>query len=214
MIVPRRPEARSPGPRGPDEFSPTGGSCRRAALTAADIRPSCQRISSLTASGRSGAASAAALAAYAAAPSACAPIWGMAAACPAARAAAAAAGDLTSRAAPPAMNRRRICSATPNSPRANARVRAIASRGRLSSGASASKSSSTRSAQSAAHAATIRRSDSLSVCEERTRRFSQGFGARALDAREGGRSPRRADPEAPSHCSRPTPWSTRGGQPR
>ena len=54
MIVPRRPDARSPGPRGPDAFSPTGGSCRRAALAAADIRPSCQQISSLTASGRSG----------------------------------------------------------------------------------------------------------------------------------------------------------------
>ena len=26
MIMPRRPEARSPGPRGPDAFSPTGGS--------------------------------------------------------------------------------------------------------------------------------------------------------------------------------------------
>ena len=47
MIVPRRPEARSPGPSGPDAFSPTGGSCRRAALAAAGIRPSCQRISSL-----------------------------------------------------------------------------------------------------------------------------------------------------------------------
>jgi hypothetical protein len=49
MIVPRRPTASSPGPRGPDEFSPTGGSCRRAALAAEDIRPSCQQISSLTA---------------------------------------------------------------------------------------------------------------------------------------------------------------------
>jgi len=84
--------------------------------------------------GRLGAASPAALAASAAAPSACAPIWGMAAACPAARAAAAA-GDFTSRAAPPAMNRRRICSAAHSSPRAKARVRAIESRGRLSSGA-------------------------------------------------------------------------------
>src|SRR5450755_3611818 len=37
MIVPRTPDARSPGPRGPDEFSPTGGSCRRPALAAADI---------------------------------------------------------------------------------------------------------------------------------------------------------------------------------
>ena len=34
MIVPRRPEARSPGPRGPrgpDAFSPTGGICRQGA---------------------------------------------------------------------------------------------------------------------------------------------------------------------------------------
>jgi hypothetical protein len=166
MIVPRSPDASSPRPRGPAEFSPTGGNCRKAALTDGDIWPSCQQISSLRASGRSGAASPAALAAYAAAPSACAPIWGMAAACPAARAAAAAARDFTSRAAPPAMNRRRIPSATPSSQRAKARVRAIAARGRLSCGASASNSSSTRSAQSAAHAATIRRSPSLSACGE------------------------------------------------
>jgi hypothetical protein len=73
MIVPRRPDANNPGPRGPDAFSPTGGGCRRAALAGADIRPSCQRISSLTVSGRSGAASPAALAAYTAAPRVCAP---------------------------------------------------------------------------------------------------------------------------------------------
>ena len=54
--------------------------------------------------------------------------------------------------------RRRIASATPSSPRAKARVRAMASRGRRSCGASASNTHSTRSAQSAAHAATIRRS--------------------------------------------------------
>jgi hypothetical protein len=36
MILPRRPDARSPGPRGPDAFSPTGGSCLRAALAAAE----------------------------------------------------------------------------------------------------------------------------------------------------------------------------------
>jgi hypothetical protein len=75
MMVRRMPEASSPGPSGPDESSPTGGSFRSAALAAADIWPSCQRISSLTASGRSGAASPAAFAAYAAAPSACAPMW-------------------------------------------------------------------------------------------------------------------------------------------
>ena len=108
MMTPRRPDASSPGPSGPDAFSPTGGSCRRAALAAADIWPSCQQISSLTASGRSGAASPVALAAYAAAPRACAPICGTLAACPAARAAATAAGALTSRAAASATKRRRI----------------------------------------------------------------------------------------------------------
>ncbi len=50
----------------------------------------------------------------------------------------------------------------------------MASRGRVSPGASASNSPSTRSAQSAAHTATIRRSASLSVCGEPTPRFSQG----------------------------------------
>src|SRR5712691_7464440 len=38
MIVPRRPDARSPGPRESNEFSPTGGSCRRAALDAGTAR--------------------------------------------------------------------------------------------------------------------------------------------------------------------------------
>src|SRR5579875_2672363 len=90
-----------------------------------------------------------------------------AAACPAARAAAAAAA-LTSDAAPPAMNRRWISSATPRSPRPNARARAIASRGRPSPGTSASNTHSTRSAQSAAQTATARRSASLSVWGERT----------------------------------------------
>jgi hypothetical protein len=164
VIVPRSPEERSPRPRGPDWFSPTGGSCRRAALTAAEMWESCQRISSLTAFVRFEVARPAALAAYAAALRACAPICGMALACPAARAAAAAAGSPTSRAAPPFSKRRRISSATPSSPRAKARVRAIASRGRLSPGACASNSPSTRSAQSAAQAATTRRSASLSVC--------------------------------------------------
>src|SRR3954454_14496439 len=97
----------------------------------------------------------------------------MAAACPAARAAAAAAGALTSRAAPPPVSRRRISPATSSSPRPKARVRAMESRGRVSPGASASNSSSTRSAQSAAQPATIRRSGSLSVCGEATPRFSQ-----------------------------------------
>src|SRR3954454_22424762 len=56
MIVPSTPDARSPGPSGPDLSSPTGGSWRRAARTSPDNRPSCQRTSSLTASGRPGAA--------------------------------------------------------------------------------------------------------------------------------------------------------------
>ncbi len=92
----------------------------------------------------------------------------MLAACPAARAAATAAGTLTSRAAAPPRKRWRISSATSSSPRAKARVRAIASRGRLSLGAAVSNKPSTRSAQSAAHAATIRRSASLNVCGEPT----------------------------------------------
>jgi hypothetical protein len=187
MIVPTRPDARSPGPSGPEEFSPTGGSCRKAVLAAADMWRSCQLISSRTASSRSGAASAAALAAYAAAPRACAPICGTAAACPAARAAAVAASVRTSRAAAWPMKRRRISSAAPSSPCAKARVRAIASRGRLSPGASASNSPSTRSAQSAAHAATIRRSASLSVCGEPTAGSSQlcSVPSRAIRVRRG-----------------------------
>ena len=170
MIAPGMPEARRPGPSGPDRFSPTGGSFRSAARTSSDMLASCQPISLLTASGRSGAASPIALAAYAAAPRAWAPMCGIAEACPAARAAAAAAGP-TPCAAPPPAKRRRICSATSSSPRAKARVRAIASYGRLSPGASASKKGSTRSAQSAAHAATVRRSASLSVCGEPTAGF-------------------------------------------
>ncbi len=158
-------EDRRPGPSGPARSSPTGGSFRSAARTSFDMLASCQSISSLMASGRSGAASPLALAAYAAAPRAWAPRCGIAEACPAARAAAAAA-VLTPCAARPRSNRRRICSATSSSPRPNARVRAIASRGRLSPGASASKKGSTRPAHSAAQAATIRRSASLSVCGE------------------------------------------------
>ncbi len=165
MIAPRMPEARRPGPRGPDRFSATGGSFRSAARTSSDMLASCQPISSLTASGRSGAASPMALAAYAAAPRAWAPMCGIAEACPAARAAAAAAGP-TPCAAPPPAKRRRICPATSSSPRAKARVRTIASCGQPLPGASASKNGSTRSAQSAAHAATIRRSASLSVWGE------------------------------------------------
>jgi hypothetical protein len=163
-----RPDERSPGPSGPAALSPTGGSCRRAALTAADAWSSCQRTSSVMASVRSGAERSAAFAAYAAAPSAWAHIWQTAAACPAARAAAAAAGSRTSLAGTPPEKRRRIPSATSRSPRENVRARAMRSRGRPSLGAEASKISSTCSAQSAAHAATARRSASLSVCGERT----------------------------------------------
>ena len=170
MIAPRMPAARRPGASGPDRFSPTGGSFRSAARTSWDMLASCRPISSLIASGRSGAASLMALAACAAAPRAWAPMCGIAEACPAARAAAAAAGPRPC-AAPPPAKRRRICSAASSSPRAKARVRAIASCGRLSPGASASKIGSTRSTQSAAHAATVRRSASLSVCGEPTAEF-------------------------------------------
>jgi hypothetical protein len=45
MMVPRSPDASSPGPRGPDELLATGGSRRRAVPTGGDMWPSCQRIS-------------------------------------------------------------------------------------------------------------------------------------------------------------------------
>ena len=80
MIAPSWPDARSPGPRGPDRFFPTGGRARRATRTSAVMWLSCQRISWSTTSGRLGAARLAALTAYAAAASAWAPIWQMAAA--------------------------------------------------------------------------------------------------------------------------------------
>jgi hypothetical protein len=168
MILPSWPDARNPGPRGPDRFSPIGGRARRAVRTSVDMWVSCQRTSSLTTSARSGSARPAAWTAYAAAPNACAPMWQMATAWPAAREAAAAAGAFTSPAATPPTNRRRISSAVFSSPRANARVRAMAPRGRSSFGASASNTPRTRSAQSAAHAATTRRSASLSVCGDPT----------------------------------------------
>jgi hypothetical protein len=50
IIAPRRPAARSPGPRGPDEFSPIGARARKAARTSGVMWVSCQRISSLTTS--------------------------------------------------------------------------------------------------------------------------------------------------------------------
>ena len=166
MIEARIPDARSPGPSGPAEFAPSGGRRRRADRASALMCSSCQWISSSIVWCRSGAASPAAFAAYAAAPRACAPMWATAAACVADRAAAAAAGLVTSRAARPATNRRRISSAALSSPRAKARARAMASRGRPSAGASASNRATTRSAQSAAQLATTRRSGSLSVWGE------------------------------------------------
>ena len=87
-------------------------------------------------------------------------------------AAATAAGAPTSRAAAPPTKRRRI------SPRCPARHEQTRVSGRwhhgggYRPGASASNNPSTRSAQSAAHTATIRRSASLSVCGEPTPRFS------------------------------------------
>jgi hypothetical protein len=207
--VPSRPDARSPGPSGPEEFSPTGGSTRKAALTAAGMWRSCHTISSRTAPGRSGAASPAALAAYAAAPRACAPMCATAAACPAARAAAAAASVRASRAAAWPTKRRRISSATPSSPRAKARVRAIESRGRLSPGAAASNTPSTRSAQSAAHTATIRRSASLSVCGEATGRIFAAVSRTGL--RVARRLPRARSPPRPTLNAAPTwPGASRG----
>lgn len=97
-------------------------------------------------------------------------MWQTATAWPAARAAANAAGLLTSPGLMPPTNRRRISWAVLSSPRAYARARAMATRGRSSSGASASNNPRTRSAQSATHAATRRRSASLSVCGDLIRR--------------------------------------------
>lgn len=91
-------------------------------------------------------------------------MWATPADCAAARAAATAEGEFTACAARPATKRLRISPAVSSSPLANARVRAMASRGRPSVGASVSKKTKTRSAQSAAHAATRRRSASLSDC--------------------------------------------------
>lgn len=54
MIMPSLADAKSPGPRGPDRFSPTAGRFRRPPRTSVDMWASCQLISCLTASGRSG----------------------------------------------------------------------------------------------------------------------------------------------------------------
>lgn len=95
-------------------------------------------------------------------------MWATPEDCAAARAAATAPGADTDAAARPATKRRRISPAESRSPRAYALALAIASRGRSSPGASFSKEERTRSAQSAAHAATNRRSVSLSDCGEST----------------------------------------------
>jgi len=164
MIAPRTPDARSPGPRGPDAFSPTGGSRRRAVLAAADIRPSCQPISSRTASGRSGAASPAALAAYAAHPEHARPNDGRSR--PA---------RLIGRRPPPrerSPHERRHVQRNGVGPlRRQARHAQTPVAVRWHHGAAIPRSlrlkhPSTRPAQSAAHTATIRRSASLSVCGE------------------------------------------------
>jgi hypothetical protein len=192
MIVPRTPDARSPGPRGPDEFSPTGGSCRRAALAAADIRSSCRQISSLTASGRSGAASPAALAAYAAAPRACAHMRdacglsgrsGGGHRCGSAHLTRGGMSDETAAGLSDAEL------ATSKGPQPNDRIT-----GRLSPGASASNSPSTRSTQSAAHTATIHRSARSVSAENPHPDLPRRFGARALHAAD--------RPPTPSSASR------------
>jgi hypothetical protein len=172
MVVPWRPDASSPGPRGRrnphrgagavvgrPRRAPTGGlvangslgQWRRVGRARPDPLPWRRTPRH---------------------PRACAPTWATAAACPAARAAAAAAGVLTPRGDPPRTNRRRISSATSTSPRARARVRAIAARGRRSSEL---PPRTPRAPQSAAHAATIRRSPSPSVCGERIAPSSQAL---------------------------------------
>ena len=86
----------------------------------------------------------------------------------------------------------------------------MASRGRLSPGASASNNPSTRSAQSAAHTATIRRSASLSVCGEpiasqrpaRMRSSSCPTGQRAHVRRSHRRQRRSRSPRSPTRAAR------------
>ena len=90
-------------------------------------------------------------------------MYGDAAAWAAARAAAVATGSPTSRAAACAAQARERSCPVRLPPRAKARVPSIALRGRVSAGALASNSGSTRSAQSAAQRAIRRRSSSLRV---------------------------------------------------
>jgi hypothetical protein len=168
MIAPRSPDARSPRPRGPAAFSPTSGSSRRAALTAADMRSSCQRTSSVTACARSGAARPAAFAAYAAAPRAWAPhmrdgcgLPGRSSCRRGCRSAYLGRRDATCEAAANSLCDVKLVACERPRPGNQITRTAIP-------GAAASKIGNTRSAQSAAHAATARRSASLSVCGDRT----------------------------------------------
>ena len=176
MIVPSSPEARSPGPSGPDRvLHRPGEAVSSAALIGrATSRRSCQWISSPTTPlGGPGAARPTALAAYAGGTQGvrahmrdCGGLPGRAGGSGRCRGA-----HLTSAAAPAAKPAadliRHVKLATSRRP-----VSARSRRGagyRL--GASASNSPSTRSAQSAAHTATTRRSASLSVCGEPTPRI-------------------------------------------
>jgi hypothetical protein len=73
----------------------------------------------------------------------------------------------------------------------------MASRGRRSPGASASNNPSTRSAQSAAHIATARRSASLSVCGEPTPQILPALALGAPYRRIGSRTPSGASRSSP-----------------
>jgi hypothetical protein len=139
------------------------GSVRRTARTAAVACSSAQSTIAEAAVGSSGWARALALAAYAGAPRACEAMCATATACPAARAAAVAAGSSTLRAAACAWAARARAGPTCNSLRAKARAPSMASRGRVSPTASISNRGRVSSAQFAAHTATTRRSSSDSV---------------------------------------------------
>lgn len=166
MTVPRTPLARSPGPSGPAELSPRAGNRRSAERTSALICSSCQRISSSSAPGRSGARQPRRL-------------RRVGRSSQRVRAHVGDAGGLCSSSrgchrgwivhvpcGPAGHETPAISPAVSSSPRENARARAMASRGRSSSGAIASNKPRTRVARSAAHPATIRRSASTSVCGE------------------------------------------------
>ena len=169
-------------------------SCRRAVLASTDMRVSCQWISSLTASGPVRGHQSHGLGGVRRGAEGMRTHVRDCCGLPCRSGGSGRCGALTSRAAAPPANRRRISSAMSSSPRPKARVRAMASRGRVSPGASASNSPSTRSAQSAAHTATIRRSTSLSACGEPTPQMLPGS---PTSARRPATGPRRA-------CKRPT----------